>query len=320
MDTGSHLLFGVTLAGLAMVDPTVAGNAALAQAVLAGTLIGSHAPDFDTLTRLKGYSAYIRHHRGAAHSLPALILWPALLSLPLAWGFGVMDQLGHVYLWVLAAVVWHVLLDLLNVYGVQCLRPFSKAWLHLDVLPLFDPFLFAAHGLAAGLWAFGAADPRVLFPIVYGVTFLYIGMRGLHHRSMVRLVKNRLSDEGGCQVIPSLHWFHWQFVVETERCFYTGSIRYRQITIQDRYGKMEETPAIRASMRNDGVRAFLGFAQRILVTCSERPDGYEVQWRDVRFWHNHKLPFGVDVRLDRDMQVQNWNLGWRKRSWDPPYV
>ncbi|UJF35985.1 metal-dependent hydrolase [Paenibacillus hexagrammi] len=54
MDTGSHLLFGVTLAGLACLEPAIVHEPALAHAILAGTLIGSHAPDFDTVTRLKG--------------------------------------------------------------------------------------------------------------------------------------------------------------------------------------------------------------------------------------------------------------------------
>jgi inner membrane protein len=51
MDTGSHLLFGATLAGLAFFDPVVSAHPEVAHAVLAATLLGSHAPDFDTLTR-----------------------------------------------------------------------------------------------------------------------------------------------------------------------------------------------------------------------------------------------------------------------------
>ncbi|MGO4276683.1 metal-dependent hydrolase, partial [Paenibacillus sp. TAF58] len=81
MDTGSHLMFGVTLAGLACLEPAVAQEPALAHAILAGTLIGSHAPDFDTLARLRGYANYVRVHRGITHSLPALFIWPVLLSL-----------------------------------------------------------------------------------------------------------------------------------------------------------------------------------------------------------------------------------------------
>ncbi|MFC4768272.1 metal-dependent hydrolase [Effusibacillus consociatus] len=47
MDTGSHLLLGVTLAGLAQIDPAVAQNPSLAHALMVSTVVGSHAPDFD---------------------------------------------------------------------------------------------------------------------------------------------------------------------------------------------------------------------------------------------------------------------------------
>ncbi|MCK9909406.1 metal-dependent hydrolase, partial [Microbacteriaceae bacterium K1510] len=116
MDTGSHLLFGVSLAGLAYMDPAVAGNSALAYAVAVGTIVGSNAPDFDLVVRLKGMASYLRHHRGITHSLPALPLWPALLALPLAFGFGVTEYLLHLYGWMLVAVLFHVLLDALNSY------------------------------------------------------------------------------------------------------------------------------------------------------------------------------------------------------------
>jgi inner membrane protein len=73
-------------------------------------------------------------------------------------------------------------------------------------------------------------------------------------------------------------------------------------------------------MRTDGVRAFLHFAQRVHVSFTEKNDGYEVKWRDLRFCHNRKLPFGVDVQLDQNLNVIEDKIGWTKKSWDPPYV
>lgn len=61
MDTGSHLLFGLTLAGLAYLDPVVSQSPEVAQAVMAGTLIGSYAPDFDTLIRLNDSDGGKKH-------------------------------------------------------------------------------------------------------------------------------------------------------------------------------------------------------------------------------------------------------------------
>lgn len=94
MDTGSHLLLGVTLAGLAHATGFVGTDPAVGQALMIATVVGSHAPDFDTVVRLRGITSYIRFHRGITHSIPALFLWPLIISVPLAWGFDVMGQLA----------------------------------------------------------------------------------------------------------------------------------------------------------------------------------------------------------------------------------
>ncbi|MGN7470902.1 metal-dependent hydrolase [Brevibacillus sp. SAFN-007a] len=320
MDTASHLLFGVTLAGLAQLTPAVAHDPALAQAVMLATVVGSHAPDFDTVARLRGISFYIRFHRGITHSIPALFLWPLIISLPIAWGFGQMEHGGMLYGWTLLAVVLHVFLDMLNAYGVQCNRPFSRRWVHLDVLAIFEPFLFALH-LAAAVWWIGFdGEAAVLFPAVYAMTFAYIGMRAWQHQRQVKRVKSALHTDGVCHVLPSFHPYRWRFVIEAEQRFYTGRIEYDHVCLEDVYPKQRRDEIIQATVGVDGVRAFLGFAQRIHVTWKERQDGYEVTWSDVRFWYDRKLPFGVDVVLDRELNVVEYRLGWRKKAWDPPFV
>jgi inner membrane protein len=320
MDTGSHLLFGATLAGLAMLSPLAAAEPQVAQAVLMATLIGSHAPDLDTVVRLKGYSAYIRIHRGVTHSLPALFLWPLLLALPIAWGFGVMEAWPLLYAWTFAAVAFHVFLDWFNVYGVQCFRPLSKRWHHLDVLTLFEPTLFGLHAAGLLLWIFTDLPPGPMFGYIYAATFAYIAIRTFQHEYMVRVVKQQLQLEGTCHVVPSLNWFRWQFVLETERFFYTGVLTGLTVRVKDVYAKDASNPVVEAAKTADAVTAFLQFAQRIHVKCRQEQDGYVVEWRDVRFWHNHKLPFGVDVELDHNLNVVSSRLGWSKKAWDPPYV
>ncbi len=80
------------------------------------------------------------------------------------------------------------------------------------------------------------------------------------------------------------------------------------------------TPITRATMETDGVRAFLHFAENVHVQVNELLDGYEVTWSDVRFWHNNKMPFSAAVTLDRDLNVLSDQLGWNKKSWEPPHV
>ncbi|OXM87905.1 metal-dependent hydrolase [Paenibacillus rigui] len=320
MDTGSHLLFGATLAGAAMIDPMVSSQPELFHAILAATMVGSHAPDLDTMARIKGYPTYIRIHRGFTHSLPALVLWPLLLTPPIAAGFGVWEHAVHVFVWCLIAVMLHVFMDWFNVYGVQCFRPFSSKWQHLDVLALFEPFLFGLHALGIGLWCLTSLPPGPLFLIIYGLTFAYIAFRTWLHGRAVSLVRRTVGEAGVYHVLPGLHWFRWQFVVETESYFCTGTLQGKRLFVQERYGKEADPLVVEATKTTDGVRAFLYFAQRVYVRCKERNNGYVVEWRDVRFWHKNELPFGVDVELDSNLNVVHTSFGWRKKAWDPPYV
>ncbi|SEG05738.1 metal-dependent hydrolase [Paenibacillus sp. UNC499MF] len=324
MDTGSHLLFGVTLAGLATLQPDVAQNPLLLQAVLAATVAGSHAPDFDTVTRLKGYAVYLKHHRGITHSLPALLVWPALLSALAAAVFGTWDHYALLFGWAAAAVILHVGLDLLNAYGVQCLRPFSSRWLHLDILPLTDPFLLVLHGGGALLWAAGAIHPGVCMAAVYTASFVYVIARWLHKRILFRrlsgYVKDRFGASGPLLLVPGLTWRSWQFAAETEDSFHSGTVRGARIVLKDTYVKDRTHPVVEAAMAAEGVRAFLAFAQSGHVSWDTHEEGYVVKWREVRFWHEHKLPFGIDVTLDREMKVLSEHLGWTKKAWEPPYV
>lgn len=170
------------------------------------------------------------------------------------------------------------------------------------------------------LWFLYGYNPAVIFPWIYGISFCYILLRSWQHYVLVNRVAKELQISGICHVLPSFHWFHWQFVIESEDCFYTGKIIHRQIQLEASYPKEEKNTIILATMGIDGVRAFLRFAQRIHVTCKEVADGYEVSWSDVRFSYGRKLPFGVDVRLDREMNVISERIGWRKKSWEPPFV
>src|SRR5690625_47311 len=80
MDTGTHIAMGVALGGLATLDPVVANDPTLFQAVFVGAIIGSHAPDFDTILKFRNNATYIKHHRGITHSIPAIFIWGILIA------------------------------------------------------------------------------------------------------------------------------------------------------------------------------------------------------------------------------------------------
>lgn len=320
MDTVSHVLFGVTLGVLASADPVVAQHTELSTAIMAATLIGSNAPDFDTIVRVKGQETYLKYHRGVTHSLPALFVWPFLISLPLMACFDLWQYFAHLWICAFLAVVFHVLLDWFNAYGVQCFRPLNRKWQHLDVLPIFDPFLFGLHLSGLAFTFLGGFSGATTFIMIYLITVIYLLIRLWAHHQAIRIIRKQVGILGEYTIIPSLHWCKWQFIIETDNVYYTGTAHYRNVEIKDFYQKELENEIIEASKGVDGVRTFITFAAKIHVKFTRVQKGYEVQWRDVRFWYNQKLPYGINVILDEQLNVIETKLGWSKKSWDPPYV
>lgn len=125
MDTGTHIVMGIALGGLAMVDPVVASEPATMSTVVAGVIVGSLIPDIDTILKLRNNAVYIRHHRGITHSIPAVLLWPLLITLLFSL-IAPEANFIHLWAWTFLAVFLHVFVDIFNSYGTQALRPFSN--------------------------------------------------------------------------------------------------------------------------------------------------------------------------------------------------
>ncbi|WP_430108826.1 metal-dependent hydrolase [Paenibacillus sp. B1-33] len=331
MDTASHLLLGASLAGAACVHPQVAERPSLFFAVLTATLISSHAPDFDAITRFRSYTAYLRHHRGITHAVPAWFVWPIAIALPVSMLFAVWGDWPIVMLYSWLAVMIHVGLDWLNAYGVQAAKPFSSKWHHADVLCLFDPFLFAIHlvGIISWFWM-TRADAAWLFLLGYLVSVLYIIWRWRVHQRLQSRLKEQFSSGIHHQLIPEVTWLSWQYVVEYEQHYETGWIRHRsplRVLSDVSFDKhclytknFIDDHVLEHARTTDGVRAFLGFAEHVIVSSQRWRNGYKIIWHDVRFWHRKGLPFGVEVELDEQLRVVNTKVGWSKREWEPPYV
>lgn len=310
MDTGTHLVMGIGLAGLAHLDPAVAADPALASAVLAGTVLGQQAPDFDTVTRLKSNAAYIRHHRGWSHSLPAILLWSAGITAAL-WAVFRPAGWGHLALWVLAAVALHVFADFFNAYGTQGLRPFTKKWVAWYIIPIFDPVIFALHLVAIGAWALDAAPPGPLFLALYAVLALYYLWRAAERRRLLRKLP-RLEgggEEATYLLIPSYHPFRWNVVKKTPGGFRLGELRHGRLSWLDSV-HCDDHPAIEASRRHPDIAAFLSFSPYVCAEVRHHDWGYEVRWADIRARHRKTYPFVAVLLLDRRMEPLDCYVGW----------
>lgn len=316
MDTGTHFVVGLGLAGLAQIDPAVTGEAALGAAVLFGTVLGSQAPDADTLTRLKSNALYVRQHRGWSHSLPALLLWTAGISGGLYAIFQPATFWPLLY-WVFFSVVLHIFMDLFNTYGTQALRPFSKKWISWNIIPIFDPIIFLCHTVAILLWALGLVAPVILFPLLYALLILYYGWRTLTHWAVQRKIQEMDTEQAKKDrylVIPTFHLHHWNVVkIQQDGNYRIGDWRSGKLQWMDRVN-CSTHPAVEWSKQHSDVAALLAFSSYACPEVRAHRWGHEVRWIDVRYRHRKQYPFVAVVLFDHNGNALDSYVGWMNEA------
>jgi inner membrane protein len=312
LDSGTHLVIGLGLAGLAYIDPVVASDHSVSTAVLIGTVIGSQAPDSDTLLRFKGNAVYIKNHRGASHSIPALFIWTALITMMLALLFNPLP-IWHVAMWVFIAVAFHVYTDLFNTYGTQAFRPFSDRWVAWNIIHIFDPVIFLTHVMAIFIWSFKLAEPEHVFPLLYAFIAVYYVWRTVNQL----LIKNSLhtldttyKPGDSYMLIPTVHLHQWQIVKSrSDGSFQLGELKNRKIRWVD-HVSCDSHPAVGASKAHSDIAAFLYFSSYACAECKEHDWGYEVRWADVRYRHRKQYPFVAVLLMDHHYRPIDSYVGW----------
>lgn len=316
MDSGSHFVIGLGLGGLAYVDPIVAADPTVATAVIIGTVLGSQAPDSDGLLRFRGNAAYIKHHRGASHSLPAILIWTLLITFALSLVFSGLPM-WHVAMWVLIAVSFHVFTDLFNAYGTQAFRPFTQRWISWNVIHIFDPFIFTSHCIAIILWITAAASPAYIFPILYTIIAMYYVWRTIHHHRMTRKVAQAdpTRKEGDAyHLIPTVHLNTWNIVKQSTDGVYTiGEMKQDDIRWIDQVS-CEKHPAIDRSLEHPDIAAFLYFTSFACAEVQCYDWGYKVRWADIRYRHRKQYPFVAVLHLDLELNPLESYVGWVSES------
>ena len=117
-------------------------------------LIGANLPDVDVLAYFWGPDTALGFRRGWTHGVPALVLWPFVLTgLLLAWDRWVRRRWrpdaeparprALLRLSTLA-ILTHPFLDWLNTYGMRWLMPFDGTWFYGDTLFIVDPWIWLA--------------------------------------------------------------------------------------------------------------------------------------------------------------------------------
>lgn len=312
MDTASHFVVGVGLAGLSQLDPVALSDPSLHTAVILATIVGSQAPDFDTVTRLHNNETYIRQHRGISHSIPAVIIWTLLISTLLYKFLHLSNGYWHLLGWTFFAVSLHVGMDLFNTYGTQALRPFSKIWVSWNIIHIFDPFIFITHVIAGVLWISNWVKPSIIFPVLYVLIAGYYVTRVLYHHSLLRYLKKKLliSKHDQLMIIPTVKYRIWHVMLKLQdESYRVGSWKNREL-------KWVETvtsdfhPLIDKSHSHPSVAALLNFTNYTVSHVIEHQWGTEVRWCDVRYRYRKQYPFVAIVFYDHNEQAVASYVGW----------
>jgi inner membrane protein len=310
LDTATHVVMGLALGGLATLDPVVASSPETATSVMIATLIGSQAPDIDTVLKLRNNAVYIRNHRGITHSIPAVLLWPLAVTAVIYPIFPEANLL-HLWLWTFLAVFLHVFVDIFNAYGTQALRPFSSKWVALGVINTFDPFIFAMHIVGILAWAFGA-HPGYTFIGVYAVLFAYYIVRYMTQRKVYHEVKKLVPDATDIIIAPTMKFHQWRIAVMNNNQFFVGRAHDNKVRILDQYERVAvpETPVIEAAKLDKNLSAFLSFSPVYRWEVDEYDTYYEVRFIDLRYRSNDHYPFVAVVQLDLNLQILSSYTGW----------
>jgi inner membrane protein len=309
MDSATHLVMGIGLAGLAYVDPVVAADPALASAVAIGTVVAAQAPDFDGITRFKSSGAYIKHHRGITHSFPAAILWSLLISGGIYVFYNSSIAWTHLWFWTLASVLIHIGIDLFNAYGTQALRPFSDRWISWNILHIFDGFIFGSHIIAIILWLADVVHPAPLFVTLYALNILYIAWQTYIHHAQVKKLRERLGPDGKLTIIPTFRFNSWNVIWWVRNEIHIGESRDNELQWVD-LRKKTSHPAIEASKKHPDIAAFLYFTKYAIPELTEIEDGFEVRWSDVRYRNRRHYPFMAAANLNQNYEVTQTFVGW----------
>lgn len=307
MDTFSHVMIGLGLGALAQIDPAIANHPDLSNAIIAGTIIGSNAPDFDFIFRFRGKGSYFRNHRGMSHSLPAIPIWSIVVS-SIIYPFFQSSSFPHLYLWTLIAVLVHVFLDLFNVHGTQVLLPFSRKWIAFDSIPLVDPFLLILHVLGFSLLPFYQAGKTFL--IIYILILLYLVIRSLSSFLIKRHIQNHFQNAVRLKLIPSMAMFKWDVIIETKEDLLFGVYFKNRLFIDHTLSKKIDFPELVEESKNDpSVLDFLSSTHFAYPFVQERKKGFYVYWKDLRFRTNKFFPYLAIMFISSDFKRKNSYIG-----------
>ncbi|MDP2167428.1 MAG: metal-dependent hydrolase [Thermodesulfovibrionales bacterium] len=291
MDPVTHALAGITIKNLGFKR----------RAALWVALFASVAPDLDYITRFWGVDVFLRYHRGITHGILALLA----VSLVIGLIFGL--RKGFLYYFSLSALAYgfHILLDLINQYGVRLMSPLNWQAYSLDLAFIIDPYV--SIGLLAGVVFAAFNKKRAVAAAYFTLMFfgLYAGGRYYLHEKAEDFLRHRL-DESTCTVCPLPNDFlRWWFVARSKDGVRVGfaDMFTGRICFQETYPPPASDPLIEMSKQDRVVKNFLYFAKYPYPEVKRQNGAVTVKWKELSYSFMADEHFTATVVMDEKGRV-----------------
>jgi inner membrane protein len=300
MDPVTHALTSIALGR--------AGLNKLARAATPMLVVSGLLADVDWVTRLGGADAFLRGHRTATHSL----VGTAVIATVVAAGFWFAGRLQPKFAVKLFPAValcaigagTHLLLDLLNGYGVKLLWPFRARWFSWDLAYPVDFWIlfFLLAGLLLPelfrlvleeIGSKPARRGRQRGAIIgLALVALVIGGRAFAHQRAIAMLDSRAY---GGQTPLAVAAFPrpsnplvWDSVVETDNSVMNLEVplmpgREFDPELGETHFKPQDSSALKNAIGSPLAIEFLNFARFPLASVQPEGDGFQVRLRDMRF-------------------------------------
>ncbi len=289
MDNLCHTLVGAAFGEAGLKRRTRFGNATL--------MIASNLPDIDVLVFATGTPS-VAFRRGWTHGILADLLLPPLLTAAITWfarrrppregapPFRPREILLLSYL----GVIVHVLMDLLNNYGVRLLMPFSQHWFYGDVLFIIDPWLWLVLGLGvwlARMWRSPLSARNALAVSLIYVVAMTVSARAARAEIIDRWQQvtgqpPRAVMVGPMPVTPMRR----QVIIDAGDHYETGTFSWvpRNVHFDETLvAKNDQDPHVAAARTSPGIRAFLVWSRFPFFVIDRVDGGTRVSVGDMRF-------------------------------------
>jgi inner membrane protein len=306
------------------------GRAGLNKITRAATpmlLVSGVIADLDWVTRLGGAAAFLRGHRTATHSLAGTAAIVAAVA-AISWSGGRKYPKFAVGMFQALAICMigagaHLLLDMLNGYGVKLLWPFSAKWFAWDLAYPVDSWIlfFLLLGLLTPelfrlvLEEIGSRPKRHgrRRGAIAGLLFvaLIIAGRAFAHQRAIALLDSR-DYRGQTPLVaeafpmPS-NPLLWSGVVETDNAIFNLEVPLGpglafDPELADVHFKPQPSLTLNSAVSCPVAVEFLNFARFPLASVRPQGDGFQVRLRDMRFASELAGRRGIIAVIDLNAQ------------------